>query len=357
MTITARGIQLENDQAFDLSFRKPPLSERSHRPLLVGIGDDRRGPYVGLFFDAPSTPEELAGPPDLAPAHGHVSDNFRIVMKGELYVGRERYHHGEFRIQRSARPYGADGDAPHVEGNWRIISFGDRRGSRTRPTNPELRAKIEDDEAIQRQRHETGVDILPANDPGINGLVTTLAKPWSKLHHIDGSMREADQWLTIGDGGRVCVNLLADHVVGPVYILQRTPPDIMATPAMTVESDVFRCVISGWHTRAGERVEMGDCRFQAPGVPWEAVVAGPEGLDEVIVIGDRSRRAITVDREDNGWPARIEDIIQDLLPGLAELKQLDVRPGIDDADKPELHLAHLHMVEAEVERRRLLSYQ
>jgi len=338
MTITARGLQLENSQAFDLSFRKPPLSERSHQPILVGIGDDRCGPYIGLFFDAPSTPEELAGPPDLAPAHGHVCDNFRIVMKGELWVGRERYHHGEFRIQRSARPYGADGDAPHVEGNWRIISFADRRGSRTRFTNPELRAKVEDDEAIQRQREATGVDVLPANDPGINGLVTTLRKPWSKVQHIDARFEEAEEWLSIGAGGRVCVNLLAHHEVGPVYILQRTPPAVMATPAMCFGSDVFRCVIRGSHTRAGEQVEMGDCRFQAAGEPWESVVAGPEGLDEVIVIGDRSGLHATVDGEDNGWMARIEHVVRDLLPGLADLKQLNVRPGIDDADRPELHL-------------------
>jgi hypothetical protein len=338
MAIKARGMTLENDQEFDVSFRKPPLSERNHQPLLVGIGDDQRGPYIGLFFDAPSTPEELAGPPDLTPAHGHVCDNFRIVMKGELWVGRERYHHGEFRLQRSARPYGADGDAPHPEGNWRIISFADRRGSRTRFTNPELRARVEDNEAIAKQREATGVDILPANDPGINGLVTTLTKQWSKVQHIDATLDEADAWPEIGDGGRVCVNLLADHDCGPIYILQRTPPNTMATPAMTFGSDVFRCVITGSHERDGERVEMGDCRFEAGGVPWEAVVAGPDGLEELIVIGDRRGREATVDGADNGWAARIDELIEGLMPRLTDLAALNVRPGIDDADRPELHL-------------------
>ena len=61
-------------------------------------------------------------------------------MKGELIVGQERYHHGEFRLQQSGRPYGQDGDAPHVDGNWRIIFFADRRGHLVRPTNPEIRA-------------------------------------------------------------------------------------------------------------------------------------------------------------------------------------------------------------------------
>ena len=45
---------------------------------------------------------------------------------------------------------------------------------------------------------------------------------------------------------------------------------------MNFGSDVFRCVIAGSHRRGGETVEMGDTRFQAASVPWEAVVAGPE---------------------------------------------------------------------------------
>ena len=137
----ALGMDLEAD-TFDLSFREPPLSERSGQPLLLGMGDPVAGPLLGLFFDAPSTPEQLAGPPDLAPAHSHSCDNFRICMKGELIVGKERYHHGEFRLQQSGRPYGQDGDAPHVEGNWRIIFFADRRGHLVRPTNPEIRGAV-----------------------------------------------------------------------------------------------------------------------------------------------------------------------------------------------------------------------
>ena len=138
--INAVGLAVGSDEV-ELSFRKPPLSERSAMPVLIGMGDPTAGPLVGLFYDAPSTPEQLAGPPDLAPAHSHPCDNFRVVMKGELWVGQERYHHGEFRLQRTGRPYGRDGDAPDPEGNWRIIFFADRRGHRVRPTNQQLRAE------------------------------------------------------------------------------------------------------------------------------------------------------------------------------------------------------------------------
>ncbi|MGE0879358.1 MAG: hypothetical protein AB7L13_16980 [Acidimicrobiia bacterium] len=329
-TVPGRGFAIDAPDVLEVSFRRAPLSERNHEPLLVTIGDDTVGPVIGLFYDGPSTPEELAGPPDLTPAHGHVCDNFRIVMKGELWVGRERYHHGDFRIQRSARPYGADGDAPHEEGNWRVISFADRRGFRTRFTNPELRAQGENDEAIARQREMTGWDILPPNDPGINGLATTLDKPWSKVQHIDASFAECDSWPVIGDDGRVCVNLMAHHEVGPIYIVQRTPAGAVATPGMTIGSDVFRCVIGGGY---GEYA-MGDCRFQASGVAWNEVVAGAGGLDELIVIGDRRGLASA---SDNAWIARIRELVAPLQAELDALDALAVRPGVDDVDRPELH--------------------
>src|ERR1700727_1480182 len=145
--IKALGLAVASD-GFELSFRRPPLSRRSGMPVLVGMGDPVAGPLVGLFYDAPSTPSELAPPPDLTPAHSHPCDNFRVVMKGELIVGHERYHHGEFRLQRTGRPYGRDGDAPHPDGNWRIIIFSDRRGHRVRPTNPELRKEFASPSAI-----------------------------------------------------------------------------------------------------------------------------------------------------------------------------------------------------------------
>jgi hypothetical protein len=279
------------------------------------------GPLVGLFFDAPSTPEQLAGPPDLTPAHSHPCDNFRIVMKGELWVGRERYHHGELRLQRSGRPYGSDGDAPDVEGNWRVIVFCDRRGHRVRPTNPGMRAQSSRPEVIARTKERFG-DVLPVilddADDGVDGLVTTIDKPFSKLGHIDGSFGDSGDWLPVGDGARAAVSLLSEHETGPVVILQRTPAGHLATPGATFASDVFRCVIAGSHERDGATVEMGDTRFQAAGVPWEAVTAGPDGLDELLIVGDRTGAVPDV-RGAGGWASDLGAILDGLRPRLSAL--------------------------------------
>jgi hypothetical protein len=319
--ISAVGLAVDPDEV-QLSFRRPPLSERSAAPVLIGMGDPTAGPLVGLFYDAPSTPEQLAGPPDLAPAHSHPCDNFRVVMKGELWVGQERYHHGEFRLQRTGRPYGRDGDAPHSEGNWRIIFFADRRGHRVRPTNQQLRAEYASAEAIARTKEHFGA-VLPVvladEDDGVDGLVTTITKPFSRLGHIDSSFEESGEWEPVGDGGRITVSLMGVHDVGPVVLLQRTPPGAVATPAMTFGSDVFRCVIRGSYQRAGETVQMGDTLTRAEGRPWEQVVAGPDGLDEVIIVGDRRGAYPEPIGADTAWAETVGDLVTRLQADLGTL--------------------------------------
>jgi len=52
---------------------------------------------------------------------------------------------------------------------------------------------------------------------------------------------------------------------------------------MSVDSDVFRCVISG----SCDYGQMGDTQLYPAGHEWPEVSAGPDGLDEVIILADR----------------------------------------------------------------------
>lgn len=306
-----------------LSFRRPPLSDQSGRPVLIGIGDPVAGPLVGLFYDAPSSPEQLAGPPDLTPAHSHPCDNFRVVMKGELWVGKERYHHGEFRLQRTGTPYGRDGDAPHVDGNWRIIMFADRRGHRVRPTNRKLRAEASTPEAFAATRERLGdllPEILPDEDDGVEGLVSTIDKAFSSLGHVDASFAEAEQWQPIDGDRRIAVSVMGAHDVGPVVILQRTAAGREATPEFRVGTEVFRCVIRGSALSTAGARDMGDTVLGAADEPWAPVVAGPEGLDELIVLGDRSAGAPQGAGEDP-WTEQLSSIVRTLQSRLVPAGQ------------------------------------
>src|SRR5437868_6357245 len=80
----------------DLSFTSPEYWPARVDVLAAGavlIGDDVCGPAIGVTAVAPG---DLA---DDAPAHAHGSDNFRIVLRGELTMGREVYADGRYRFQ------------------------------------------------------------------------------------------------------------------------------------------------------------------------------------------------------------------------------------------------------------------
>jgi hypothetical protein len=297
-------------EEFEVSFSRPPLSESSELPMLLAFGDPVAGPLMGLFYDAPSTPEQLAAPPDLTPAHGHAADNFRICMVGELWVGPERYHHGEFRIQEAGRPYGADGDAPHTDGNWRLIMFADRRGHRVRPVNPELRAAIDAHRDTTLARMAPYVpELLADDDNGVVGMGTNLGER-SRVGHIDGRFADAHTWDDIGHDSKVAAALLGVLDRGPLVMLVRTPPGHVAAPAGSYASDTFRCVVAGMAVIGERELHMGDVMVKAAGRPWPAVVAGAAGLDECFVVGDR-RGAIPATAETD-WADQLRALIATL---------------------------------------------
>jgi hypothetical protein len=161
--------------------------------------------------------------------------------------------------------------------------------------------------------------VLADEDDGVDGLVTTIDKPFSRLGHVDGSFEEAGGWEPVGVGGRVAVTLMGVHDVGPVVIVQRSAPGELATPAVTFGSDVFRCVIGGSGRRGGVTGLMGDTMTRAGGRPWEAVVAGPDGLDEVIIIGDRRGLPAVAAGPGRAWADTLGDLVDRLRLGLDTL--------------------------------------
>jgi hypothetical protein len=71
---------------------------------------------------------------------------------------------------------------------------------------------------------------------------------------------------------------------------------------MTIGSDAFRCVIEGSYELGGRVLEMGDTLVRAANRLWEAAMAGPDGVDEAIVIGDRRGALASVEARHSEWP-------------------------------------------------------
>jgi hypothetical protein len=303
-----------------LGFSRDPLVRWSGQPVFFGLGDPRSGPLVGIIGDAPATPAEMAAGPVLAPPHGHPSDSFRVCLRGELVVGRDRYPRGAFRFQDGAVPYGRDGDLPHEDGNWRVLVFADRRGYRIRPTNPELRRSFAAN--ANAERHAYGLDdIVPEpfddDEDGIQGMNSTLG-PAGSLGNVDGSYATSDQWERLPSGQRVAVGLLGDTTTGAIVILLRTPAGVTSSGDLNLGTDTFRMIVrGGTEASAATSYEReGDMVLRAADDPSPPVVAGPDGLDEALLLADRRHLLgrTTEDRAEDGWPAHVARMVRELPP-------------------------------------------
>jgi hypothetical protein len=86
---------------------------------------------------------------------------------------------------------------------------------------------------------------------------------------------------------------------------------------------VFRAVIGGSSqgpSSPGGPDQMGDTQLRPSNRPWEAVVAGPDGLDEVIIIGDRrgaAPRVTSADPTDLAWADAVGGRVDRLRARLA----------------------------------------
>jgi hypothetical protein len=163
-------------------------------------------------------------------------------------------------------------------------------------------------------------ELLDDEDAGVVGMVTNLTTPLSKLGHIDGSFRDASEWDSLGES-KVAASLLGLPDLGPVVLLLSTPAAQVAAPACTFGTEGFRLVIGGSYELDGRERTMGDMRFQSAGTVWERVVAGPDGLDEVVILGDRRGATPTAqgDAGAHGWAHDFATLLAGLRDRLREL--------------------------------------
>ena len=158
--------------------------------------------------------------------------------------------------------------------------------------------------------------MLDFEDPGVAGMAySPVLGPPSRLRHVDGSFADADGWDRFGSSSRAVGALLGLPESGPVVVMQRTMAWATSTPAATFPTETFRLVVAGSHQMGGRTYRMGDMRVQPAGEPWPQSVAGPEGLDEVLVLGDRrGARAETHGEAGERWSSALAELIERLLP-------------------------------------------
>ena len=317
----AQGLTFETTEFVELSFRAlegwTSFFNGAFSTNFVTAGDQLTGPALGLVAYAPG--EFPKGPP-----HSHATDSLRLCLRGEYGIARTSYRPGDFRFQKGWVPYVDERFG--VDGNWVLIMAGDRRGSRARPVDEEL-ANSEMEMMIRQMSKSLttsfGIEVDdwisddPADTAGPSALVGTIGAPTAS-GKIDGSFADRDKWAAVGAGTRAAVTLLGAPHTGPVVVLSSTEPNERASARCAFDTEIVRMVVRGGCTIGDRSYEPGDIRIQLAGTWCDDVVAGPDGVDQLVVVGDRRHASATVDPALEGqWPAGLASTVAQLAGRLS----------------------------------------
>lgn len=295
----------ETERWASMSTAKSRVAGTAVRSTAVLLGDDEDDPALLFLALGPDV-----SPPD-APAHGHASDTWRMSLLGVLPMGPDSYAAGEFRFQQGWKPYASDNYANGPQGGWTALLFGDRRGMRVRHVHHEGPAITPTDRALAAWLGIEG-DLLsddPAAAPGPSSMATTLDDQRVGAR-LNGSFADADGWTSF-EGGTLAAGAVGDREAGPIVVLAHVRAGARPLSSCTFETDVLRIVLRGSYVLDGTTYEAGDMRVQAAGVAFGVAEAGPDGVDEVVVLADR--RVVRPDAvADARWSGALEAVLDDL---------------------------------------------
>jgi hypothetical protein len=257
---------------------------------------------------------------DMMPPHGHASDSWRVSVRGEFRMGNVRYHESNFRLQRGWKNYPGDTYSIGPDGGWLGLLFADRRGTLMRLANPGDGVALVHDPAsataIPWVQETVGMDNdmfsdTTSEESAIASTLPEREQGW----HVNSSFDQAAGWEQAGPGCRVAGIVMGQRERGPLVLLVHTEPGATSSSECAVDTDLLRLVVRGSALIGGDVYQAGDARIQSAGDLCPAVTAGPGGLDEVLVFGDR--RGTNPSAVSAGWTASVQRLAKELTATLA----------------------------------------
>jgi len=267
------------DGHVDVSFaHRDGWSETMGATILpIMLGDDRCGPFLVLSYVEPSE-EQMP----LSFAHAHASDNWRISVRGTTNMGRDTYEQGQFRFHDGGVPYASDNFAWGPDGGYGIIMFADRRGFAIRPVKAEIAAQV----TPEQEAAGAALGIVMQDPcPGAPAIATTMG-PTSRAH-LDGGFDTSNEWDEVAPGVRMAAGLAGDPACGPVLVFLDCAAGAEALPARAIGGEVLVAPVSGSVDAAGVTLRQGDVRVEEADAEQPALVAGPDGVQLVVIFADR----------------------------------------------------------------------
>ena len=245
--------------------------------LPMMVGDDQAGPFVVLSYAEPSA-EQMP----LSFAHSHASDNWRISVRGTTNMGHDTYEQGQWRFHDGGVPYASDNFAWGPEGGYGIIMFADRRGFAIKPVKAEIAAKVTP--AQEAGGAMLGIDMQDPC-PGAPAIATTMG-PTARAH-LDGGFESSAEWDEVSPGVRMAVGIAGEPTCGPVLVFLDGASGSEVLPARSIGTETIVAPVSGSIDAAGTILGQGDVRVEEADVDHPPLMAGPTGVQLVVIFGDR----------------------------------------------------------------------
>jgi len=215
-------------------------------------------------------------------AHAHASDNWRISVRGTTNMGRDTYEQGQFRFHDGGVPYASDNFAWGPDGGLGILMFADRRGFAIRPVKAEIAATVVPEQAAAGAF--LGID-LQDPCPGAPAIATTMGP--TTRSHLDGGFDTSDEWHEIAPGVRMAAAIAGEPTSGPVLVFVDCAAGREALPIRSIGSDTIVASVTGSIDADGTTLAQGDVRVEEADVEHPALVAGPDGVQLVVIFADR----------------------------------------------------------------------
>jgi hypothetical protein len=312
------SLSLDGDH-LDLSFHRrddwPKLPWESIRGVGMKIGDPRVGPSISLACVTPMESEPLDWEHTIDPMHFHGTDQFRLLLRGGWVTTRHPFAESEFGFQDSGWVYQ---EHPEGEQSWLVLAYGDRRGEAATLTLAQDRAALLSDGADNIAGAPVANDGReyphPAGPKGLARIATTSGA--TERGHLWGSFADCATWPTVGTS-QVFAGLWGDETAGPMVALVRAAAGTVAVPACSYHTEVLVAVSGGSCQIGTSTYGAGDLRVQREGSAMETIIAGPDGVEVTLLLGDRRAAADAVSPGDgSAWATWLGETYDRLRHGL-----------------------------------------
>jgi hypothetical protein len=266
-----------------------PVQFQGGKAATFSMGDQATGPSILLVDGDPGYRSQ---------AHSHRSDTFRMAVGPggqEFKVGATWLGHGDFLLMGANDRYV---ETLGPDGMYKFLVSADRRGW---PHG--YQQNLENDELLAEwpatfERFFGKEEFWPvheSDDQAVLGVKATIPLDPKVQRRAWGSFSNREGWLVLSDGTEIAVMLLGDAAHGPAVIVSHNPPNRVEIGRHHLGSDTFRLVVDGSVGVGETSFGPGQYRQSMAGSDEVAVVHGPEGSNQVLVLADRARALLTTE--------------------------------------------------------------